>query len=539
MRIGTMLTLGFGVVIMLMIIIVATTHWRVSGFAASINEIHQEIYPSTIAAATIRFNVVKNWANTQSLSTITNKDAIQRLEREMQANSKRISENFDVLTRTLQSEDEKKLVAAALAARDTYTQQRKEFLAMLKDEDREPAHLFLVGPLKSSLESYLDSIGKIFAALSVRLEEETAASDTGASRTRTLNMLLGLIALVVAGASAVTMVRTLSGQLGGEVFAASDAARAIAAGNLAVDIEVRGGDSASLMASLQSMRDKLRAMAMEIQASAQRVADAARNVSRASDEVATASANQADATGAAAASVEELTVSINHLADNADAAHTFSRQSAELSQNGEAVIRDAGAEMEKISHSVQSSSGIIAELEHHSQEISAVVNVIKEIADQTNLLALNAAIEAARAGEQGRGCAVVADEVRKLAECTTASTQEIAVTIQKIQSGTQAAVQSMVSGVDQVKTGTQMAQQAGAAIGEIQSAATHVLDVVNDISSSLKEQSSTSNEISRSIERIAQMVTTNNTASKDVAAAAAEMEQLADGLTTSVKFFKL
>ena len=240
-----------------------------------------------------------------------------------------------------------------------------------------------------------------------------------------------------------------------------------------------------------------------------------------------------------AAAVEEMTVSIGQVSENAHEARALSRRSGELSEQGAGVIQNAAAEMSQISDSVKESSQIIAALEQQSGEISAIVNVIKEIADQTNLLALNAAIEAARAGEQGRGFAVVADEVRKLAERTSKSTQEIAGMIEKIQGGTHSAFASMEGGVARVSNGVTLANEAAGSITQIKTEAARVVQVVGDISNSLKEQSVASNDIAKNVEKIAQMSEENSAAVQETAKAAQHLEQLATSMQNTIGRFKV
>ncbi|WP_428827579.1 methyl-accepting chemotaxis protein [Azonexus sp. IMCC34842] len=332
--------------------------------------------------------------------------------------------------------------------------------------------------------------------------------------------------------------RNIIKTLGGDPVVASSITQRIASGDLATPINCEPGDTTSLLANISTMQDTLRSMIGTITGNAEQVASAASQLLHASESVADRARQQSDAASSMAASVEEMSVSIDQVRDNAQEAHSISQESGTISQQGAGIIHGAATEMRKISEAVQSSSEIVEDLGRQSDQITSIVNTIKEIADQTNLLALNAAIEAARAGEQGRGFAVVADEVRKLAERTSLSTTEIATMVSKIQSGTRSAVASMQAGVVQVSNGVELANQAGDSINRIRDGAEQVTRVVNGISDSIREQSTAGSDIAQKLETIAQMSEESAVAVKHTAEAARHLQSLSVSLHQAVAQFK-
>jgi len=349
-------------------------------------------------------------------------------------------------------------------------------------------------------------------------------------------MIGGALAALIGLTVAVVLSSTIKRRLNQAIQIAS----AIAAGRLDATIDRGNRDEiGSLLSALDDMQTQLRQMITNIKDGSQRLLDMASSVASASDQLSVAARDQSQSAGSMAAAVEELTVSISHVATNASEAHGISSDSGKQSIEGGQVLKQTLVSVEQIATTVQASAADVDELGRSIEEISTIVNVIKSIADQTNLLALNAAIEAARAGEHGPGFAVVADEVRQLAQRTASSTHEIGQMIAKVQGSTQRVVKQMALGLDQANSGLTLAQSAGTVIELLGDGSTRIVSAVDQISAALQEQSAASQDVARSVESIAHMAQTNSDAVDQVSRNASSIRDLANALEQQVARFKL
>ena len=262
-------------------------------------------------------------------------------------------------------------------------------------------------------------------------------------------------------------------------------------------------------------------------------------VSQVAEKTLSAVNEQRSETDMVASAMNEMSATVQEVARNATQTAAASRSAEDESRNGVAVADEALKGIEALIREIEKAAGVIRQVESHSDNIGAVVGVIKGIAEQTNLLALNAAIEAARAGEAGRGFAVVADEVRTLASRTQKSTEEIQTMIERLQEGVDDAVEAMEGAQGKARSGAEQVSRATESLGRIANEVTQINDMNAQVATAAEEQSAVAEEINRNILSISRSADTTSHEASQSAQISDELVRLATELNRLVARFKL
>jgi methyl-accepting chemotaxis protein len=208
----------------------------------------------------------------------------------------------------------------------------------------------------------------------------------------------------------------------------------------------------------------------------------------------------------AVTAMEEMSTTANIVASNAAEAATATQQMNDSVSKSKSTVVKASSNVQILLDDVEDTVVNIESMAQDTQQISAVLNVIGEIAEQTNLLALNAAIEAARAGEQGRGFAVVADEVRALAARTQNSTSEISAMLNKLNTGVNAVVGAMDKTKERCITTATDTQEVNQGLDDMVLAIGTISELTIQIATAAEEQSTVSAEVTRNMTQIQSIV---------------------------------
>ena len=349
---------------------------------------------------------------------------------------------------------------------------------------------------------------------------------TGAQDTRNQAITTTIIALVVAVFSGGVIGVALSRRIAGRIGAVSQVALKLSQGDLRADIESQDRDELGQLAgAVRTIILVWRGIVDDLRASASRLASTANQLASSASEVERTANSQSDQIVQVSTSMEEMSRAILEVANNAEATHQAAITSSQQAQDGAALVQDAIA-------GIGRSNARLQQLKTRSDEIDAIISLIQEIAAQTNILALNAAIEAAGAGQAGARFNVVADEIRKLALRTAESTAEIGNLINAVQADVRAAVSAM-------EEGTEMVQQVGSQLTEIVETSVQASDMMQLVSTSAVQQTTTSEEIASALEHVAVASQQTVAATQETAQVSDEMSNLAERLKETTNQFKV
>jgi methyl-accepting chemotaxis protein len=423
----------------------------------------------------------------------------------------RVTERLGKYRALVRGDDENKLTATFEKSWREYTDLSGRVLAMSRANKQEDARDVADGASKVALDEAIVALDKLaeFGFAGGRQADQHADAVYRTAQGVILALLAAALVIGIGLAFAIT--RSLLRQLGGEPARAALVARAVAAGDLTTAIELKAGDSTSLMAALKEMQTSLASVVSSVRHSAEEVATASAEIAQGNSDLSGRTEQQASALQQTAASMEELGGTVTQNADNARQADTLARTASQVAARGGDVVSQVVGTMQGINES--------------SKRIAEITSVIDGIAFQTNILALNAAVEAARAGEQGRGFAVVASEVRNLAQRSAQAAREIKSLI--------------ATSVERVQQGTQQVDQAGVTMNEVVTSIARVTEIMSAISAASNQQSSGVQQVGDAVAQMDRTTQQNASLVEQSAAAAESLKQQARELVDAVAVFRL
>jgi len=489
---GKKLTIGFGAIIIIMIVIVIFSFLKLNKARDNAQQVARESVPFALAAKDMKFNSTQVWQWLTDVSATHDKGGFAEADEA----ARRFKQDIEKFRTMFRNEND----AVNLRKMDELEKAFDEFFAVGK----RMAETYVSKGIESG-NVVMEDFDKAGNLMAMKMDElsDTQVTEANDASAQTLTDIEGVkrIMVILTGLSIVLSIIIALIITNAIVTPLTEGVRImgqVAKGDLVFETSYKGKDEAGqLIYAIDNMGSKLREMVGNIITSSENVSSGSQELSATSEEMSQGSSEQASAAEEASASMEQMSSNIRQNSDNAQETEKISRKAADDARESGVAVTQAMNAM---------------------KQIAEKINIIEEIARQTNLLALNAAIEAARAGEHGKGFAVVAAEVRKLAE----RSQEAAAEITELSGSSE-----------------EIAAKAGKMLEQLVPDIQKTAELVSEISAASGEMNTGAEQINRAIQQLDQVTQQNASAAEEMASTSEELASQANYLMDTVTFFKI
>ncbi len=508
MRIGARLSLGFGAVLAVMLVVAFAGTWLGKKSRDDLATVVAGANDKQTLAAEMKALALEQSAVMRNIGLHSDIKAMQVEEDRARRLGKMYDDARERMAGLAATRAEREIIEALAATDKLLDKPFSQALGLSTSFRNEEAAQVLMKEVDPIVQKTLVDLNRLIALQKKAADDAVQLSMVNGDRVATITYAVGVVVLLLAILIAWTTTRSITVPLADSLAVA----KRVAAGDLTSRIEPQGRDEAAdLLYALRDMNTGLSRMVSQIRTGAEAIAVGAGQVAAGNQQLSSRTEEHASSLEETASTLEEFTTTVKQNAEHARTASQLAGSASATAEKGGEVVNKVVATMQEVTQS--------------SKRITEIIAVIDGIAFQTNILALNAAVEAARAGEQGRGFAVVAAEVRSLAQRSAESSKEIRGLIE--------------SSVGRVEAGARLVEQAGRTIEELVVSVRKVAQIMTEIASASHEQSSGIEQIDKAITQMDTVVQMNASLVEQATAAATSMANQATGLAHAVAQFRI
>ncbi len=511
LRVGGRLAMGFGLVLMMTVMMAVIGALQTSKVKDKFDDVALNVVPSLQQLGAMGDAIDNVRRNELRYTLETTAEGKERVGKDLDASKAAFQKAHDAYKELISDETDRQLWDAADVAAQSFFKSADEFKAMSQPgEDFAKIKPAIDRVNGLEYEAYKVAMAAAQKDLEYNLKLSDAAIQEGKTAYVSAMWMLGaclILALALGTAAAWVIARSVTVPLTEAIGITERVAAGVFNNHLDTS---RSDELGQLSRALSKMQTSLSGVIDSIRSAAESVTSASGQIAAGNQDLSSRTEHQASSLQQTAASMQQLTENVQHNTDSARQAAELAGGVAHAAERGSDVVGRVVDTM----HTIQQSS----------HKISEIIGVIDGIAFQTNILALNAAVEAARAGEQGRGFAVVASEVRSLAQRSANAAKEIKTLI--------------TDSVEHVNTGAGLVGDAGKTMDELQSQVRRVTDLMSEIRAASIEQSNSLGQVNQAVNQLDQTTQQNAALVEESAAAAESLRQQADRMLGSISTFK-